>query len=232
MKLFVNYITIIFISCSLFACKRVQKITNSDNSTSTATRKKTKRKVEFIDGIEITPGSVVKSKHKPATTKEGNSEIEAMPTSIAAKKVNVEKLTNLQLKYAIILDTYVENLTNNKLLEVIDDWWGTRYCLGGTSKQCIDCSAFTGELAKDVYKINLPRTAADQYNVTIHVNRESLKEGDLVFFKTRGGYISHVGFYLCNNKFVHASTSSGVMISDLNEKYWANKYAGAGRIVQ
>jgi murein DD-endopeptidase / murein LD-carboxypeptidase len=55
-----------------------------------------------------------------------------------------------------------------------------------------------------------------------------LKEGDLVFFNTTGG-VSHVGVYLQNNKFVHASTSGGVMISDLDESYWAKRFIGIGR---
>jgi len=92
--------------------------------------------------------------------------------------------------------------------------------MGGTTKTCIDCSAFTGTMMRDVYRINLPRTAAEQYTASNRVDRENLKEGDLIFFKAKHGYINHVGIYLHNNKFVHASTSNGVMISDLNENYW------------
>jgi lipoprotein Spr len=61
-------------------------------------------------------------------------------------------------------------------------------------------------------------------------NADSLKEGDLVFFKTRGRSISHVGIYLMNNFFVHASSSQGVIISSLNDEYWSRKYAGAGKV--
>ena len=214
------------------SCKSVRKITTTDNSTNTSNRKKIKRKVAFIDGIEITPGAVVKSKHKPATTKNGNNVID-VPTNLpTATTINIEKINKLQLKYAIILDTYIENVTNINLFAEIDDWWGTNYCYGGTSKQCIDCSGFTGMLAKKMYKILLPRTAQEQYTATNRVNREQLKEGDLVFFKSgRRGGISHVGMYLHNNKFAHASTSNGVMISDLDETYWKGKYAGAGKII-
>jgi lipoprotein Spr len=215
----------------MVGCKSVRKITDKDNSTNATNRKKNQRKVVFIDGIEITPGSVVKSKHKPATTKSKPSEI-VIPENIPTKsKMEVEKVTQLQIKYAILLDTYVENITNTNLFNKIEEWWGTSYCMGGTTKSCVDCSAFTGTVIRDVYKINLPRTASEQYDASNKVDKENLKEGDLVFFKTKKGYVNHVGVYLANNKFVHASTSNGVIISDLNESYWQGKFAGGGRVI-
>jgi lipoprotein Spr len=81
------------------------------------------------------------------------------------------------------------------------------------------------------FAIQLPRIARDQRHVTSAISANELREGDLVFFNTRGG-VSHVGVYLHNNKFVHASTISGVMISDLNDDYWRRKFIGAGRILQ
>jgi lipoprotein Spr len=80
-----------------------------------------------------------------------------------------------------------------------------------------------------VYGIDVPRTAKEQYDFSTHIKDEDLQEGDLVFFKS-GHRISHVGLYLVNNKFVNASTSGGVTISDLNDTYWSKKYAGAGRV--
>src|SRR5205085_10927280 len=96
-------------------------------------------------------------------------------------------------------------------------------------EDCIDCSAFTQTLLHNVYGVEVSRTAHEQYSSSTHINAGDLSEGDLVFFKS-GKTISHVGLYLGNNKFVHASTSFGVMISDLNESYWSKKYAGAGRV--
>jgi cell wall-associated NlpC family hydrolase len=80
--------------------------------------------------------------------------------------------------------------------------------------------------------INLPRKSEDQYLTCTKIKKKKLRQGDLVFFKTRGskGGISHVGVYLCNNKFVHAATSSGVMISDLDEDYYKARFVGAGRV--
>lgn len=218
----------------MVGCKSVRKITDKDNSTSANNRKKNQRKIVFIDGIEVTPGSVVKSKHKPATTKSQPGDIGnvVIPESIPTKsKIEVESVSPLQIKYAILLDTYIENISNTSLFNKIDEWWGTSYCMGGTTKSCIDCSAFTGTIIREIYRINLPRTASEQYDASNKVDKSDLKEGDLVFFKTKKGYINHVGVYLTNNKFVHASTSSGVMISDLNENYWQGKFAGGGRVI-
>ena len=79
-----------------------------------------------------------------------------------------------------------------------------------------------------LYSLTLPRTAREQYNASRRISRAELREGDLVFFNTVGG-ISHVGMYLQNNKFVHAS-SGGVTVSDLFDEYWMKKFIGAGRM--
>ena len=222
----------IWLLAVIVGCKSVHKITDKDNSTVATYKKKINRKVEFINGIEITPGSVVKSKHKPATTKTKNDKIGPPLNIPISSNINIEKANQLQIKYALLLDTYIENITNTNLFLKIDEWWGTNYCMGGTTKDCVDCSGFTGNIVRDIYRINLPRTASEQYTESNRVDRESLKEGDLVFFKTKKGYINHVGIYLCNNKFVHASTSNGVTITDLDEHYWQGKYAGGGRVIQ
>jgi murein DD-endopeptidase / murein LD-carboxypeptidase len=124
----------------------------------------------------------------------------------------------------------VGQVQNIPLYQNIDDWYGTRYKLGGTTKNGIDCSAFVQTIFVSAFGIALPRTARDQYNVTRRISRTELQEGDLLFFNTRGG-ISHVGIYLQNNKFVHASLS-GVMISDMFETYYVKHFVAAGRIVK
>lgn len=139
----------------------------------------------------------------------------------------------LQVKYGILLDVVAEKLTNMSLLALMDKWWGTRYCLGGSTENCIDCSAFTQLVSREVFNLSLPRTAQEQYNTIELIEKDELKEGDLVFFHTRGrkSAITHVGVYLTNNKFVHASTSNGVSISDLDESYWKPRFRAGGRMV-
>lgn len=137
----------------------------------------------------------------------------------------------LNFKYAEQLDVPVELITNIALYQVIDEWWGTPYHLGGNSKDGIDCSGFTKMLEQTVFSLSLPRTSREQYMDCQRLSRPQLAEGDLVFFGTKKG-ITHVGVYLMNNKFVHASTSFGVMISDLGDAYWKRRFVGAGRVMQ
>lgn len=123
------------------------------------------------------------------------------------------------------------NIGNASLKKEIDQWLGVPYKYGGTTKQGVDCSGFCGNVFRAVYNINLGRSAQDIYDQSKPVNRTAAKEGDLVFFKINSSRVSHVGIYLSENKFVHASTSRGVMISDLTEAYWTKYYFACGRVL-
>ena len=129
----------------------------------------------------------------------------------------------------MLLDVDVEALKNISLLGFIENWIGTHYCMGGSAKRGIDCSAFTGSLLMTVYGFAVPRTAREQYKATQHIRKDELKEGDLVFFNTHGG-VSHVGLYLENNYFVHSSTSQGVTISSLGDSYYAKRFICGGKV--
>lgn len=137
----------------------------------------------------------------------------------------------LNLKYANMLGVLPQVITNDLLYSFIDEWYGTRYRLGGTDQSGIDCSAFVQRLYARVFNVSLFRTAAEQFRICHSIwNKEELKEGDLVFFNIRTKRISHVGIYLMNDYFVHSSVSQGVMISKLSDAYWRKYYAGAGRV--
>ncbi|MEO6405814.1 MAG: C40 family peptidase [Ferruginibacter sp.] len=140
-----------------------------------------------------------------------------------------ENCSKIQFKYALLLNTEIENIANLPLFEFIDNWWNTKYRFGGESKKGIDCSAFTGLLMSCVYAVRMPRTANQQYAATTRIKKEELVEGDLVFFHTRKG-VSHVGAYLGDGFFVHASTSNGVTINNLSENYFSKRYIGGGRV--
>jgi hypothetical protein len=143
----------------------------------------------------------------------------------------IEEAASLQFKYALLMDTEVEEVRNLELFSLIDDWYGIRYQLGGTTKKGIDCSALVQLFYSTLYGMTLPRTAREQYKAARTISRTELQEGDLVFFNTRGGSgVSHVGIYLQNNKFIHAASSQGVTISDLFDDYWAKRLIGVGRI--
>lgn len=148
------------------------------------------------------------------------------------KPVNPSESNVLQHKYAAMLQVVPNAITNLSLYSFIEDWYGVKYRFGGNDKSGIDCSAFVQRAYETVFCTNLLRTAFQQFHSCRFVlDKDSLKEGDLVFFRTRGKRISHVGIYLMNNYFVHASTSQGVMISSLDEAYWTRYYAGAGSIL-
>lgn len=107
------------------------------------------------------------------------------------------------------------NLKSKSLYRFITDWTGVRYKLGGLDKRGIDCSGFALLLNKEIYGISLPRRSVDQAAVIKDKGQSSLKEGDLIFFSFGGNGIDHVGVYLNNGFFVHASTTRGVIVDDL-----------------
>jgi lipoprotein Spr len=140
--------------------------------------------------------------------------------------------SSLQFKYAQILGQDIAQLPDSLLLQQIDPWLGVRYRNGGNTAAGIDCSAFTATILLSYRGIQLPRTSREQFRFCEQVNKSDLQVGDLLFFRTRGRSISHVGIYLGNDKFVHASSSNGVMVSDSKESYFSARYVGAGRIPQ
>lgn len=218
---------------ALASCKGIKNIGSKDHSTAKTRKTNIGRSgdVRFLDDISVKPGSVVTSKHASSGGSSRRTRPDKSEMVVAPGDVNIEKADWLQLKYSIVLDATVEKLKNLSLLRSIDHWWGTRYCLGGNTENCIDCSGFTLAVMRDVYGKAVPRTAQEQFNQTNRLEVDELKEGDLVFFHTSGRAISHVGIYLLNNKFVHAATSNGVMVSDLNDTYWKPRYKGAGRVI-
>lgn len=141
----------------------------------------------------------------------------------------IEQLEMLPFKYSILLDVAVEELNNIALLQFMNEWYGTRYKFGGSTHAGIDCSAFSGALLLNVFGIALPRIAKDQYKACERIKKDALQEGDLVFFHTTRKGISHVGVYLRNNKFIHASLNYGVVISSLDDPYYSRTFVGAGR---
>ncbi|MFL5764195.1 MAG: C40 family peptidase [Bacteroidia bacterium] len=110
------------------------------------------------------------------------------------------------------------------------DWIGTKYKYAGRSKKGIDCSGFVSEMYRNAYCINLSGGSKDIWPTVIPVEKEALQEGDIVFFKIKKGQISHVGVYLGNNKFAHASVKQGVIISDLDEEYYKKYFYKGGRV--
>lgn len=189
----------------------------------------TKPAPKFLDNITIEAPAV------------NSTEVISKPVGVPAVKKdllfaaknaegNIESAEGLQFKYSLLLDVEVETIKNVGLLRIIDDWYGVKYLFGGSTKRGIDCSALMQVFFTALYGIALPRTAKMQYDFSRRISRTELKEGDLLFFNTRGG-VSHVGMYITNNKFVHASTK-GVAISDMFDPYYTNRLIGVGRVIE
>ena len=179
----------------------------------------------FIEAIETNPASSTAA--KPVFTSSATPGAKKLGTTEFGS--SIETCSSLQFKYAQMMNVDVESLNNSTLYSFIEEWWATRYHYGGSTKNGIDCSAYSGTLLGRVWGVKTPRTARAMYDVAEKVDRENLKEGDLVFFNTRGG-VSHVGVYLGNGYFTHASTGNGVTINNLDENYYRSKFISGGRL--
>ncbi len=196
----------------------------------------------FIEGISLdapTAKRRIAASNNPATSRNNanmptatnNVKKNKKPATIVPEFVEEEPAPAFKDKHTAKTKLTEGLKRNPELYGFIEDWYGTPYRLGGTTRKAIDCSAFTRQLFSDVFGESLDRTAAMQFMMTKRIfDKKELKEGDLVFFSIKTKRISHCGVYLGDGKFVHASSSQGVVISDLGQAYWSRYYAGAGRL--
>ncbi len=232
-------------SCTVFKSLNIGG--NKPSPAATALVPSAPAPAKFIEDISVTPAvtekaAVDKTEVKPgpqvAVTTRGlnldepasRDEIKQFNDYFSAHKTSVEAASAVQLKYAVLLNTEVEALPDKILLENVDEWYGVRYRTGGNTHSGVDCSGFTVAIYAAVYGITLPRVSREQYRTSRKISTTELQEGDLVFFNTRGSGVSHVGIYLGNNHFIHASVSRGVMVNSLFEPYYLQRFVGAGRI--
>jgi len=133
--------------------------------------------------------------------------------------------------YSQVFGINVTDIINLSLYSSIEKWIGTPYRYAGKTMNGIDCSAFVNKIYDNAYCLFLPGNSAEMYRNVKHLPKDQLLEGDLVFFKTsKHKTISHVGVYLGNNKFAHASRSKGVIISDLSSPYYEKHFVKGGRV--
>ncbi|MCK3657051.1 endopeptidase [Pasteurellaceae bacterium Macca] len=152
-------------------------------------------------------------------------------SSSSAKNVTNKKPTVSKIYKTQQGNIHDPIFTVSSLTEHQRDWKGTRYRLGGTSRHGVDCSGFMQITFRDLFGINLPRTTTEQATKGRKVSKSELQAGDLIFFKTgRGPNGKHVGVYVKNGQFLHASTKGGVIYSDLNSPYWSKTYWQARRL--
>ena len=130
----------------------------------------------------------------------------------------------------IIGQLYVDEVVKETLYETVNSWLGVPYKYGGTDRNGIDCSAFVGTVFRQVYGVELHRTANDMLRDVSLISRSELREGDILFFTNSKGKVSHVGIYMKEGLFAHASTSNGVSVSRLDDTYWTKHFYKGGRI--
>ncbi|MBD3369827.1 NlpC/P60 family protein [Candidatus Fermentibacteria bacterium] len=118
----------------------------------------------------------------------------------------------------------------NSLSSEIQSWLGTPYVYGGESKSGVDCSGLTQQVFAAV-GISIPRRASEQAEAAQDVSPGELRFGDLLFFNTSGSGISHVGVYVGNGFFVHASSSRGVVRQSIAHPYYSTRLAKVGRFL-
>lgn len=146
----------------------------------------------------------------------------------AAPQYDYQELARASLRLGIDIDMK----DNHALYVESANWLGVPYRSGGMSKSGVDCSGFTSSVYKKVYRKNLERNSDDQRKKDCKkVKKGKLQEGDLVFFHgdKKKKKATHVGIYLKDGKFIHASTRRGVIVSHLGEKYWERHWLSGGR---
>lgn len=149
----------------------------------------------------------------------------ATPSQIIASKAERLSKSSISLTNTPKATPLANN--SSRINSVYHNWVGTRYRMGGTTKAGIDCSAFVREVMGKAFNKSMPRSTAEQRHVGHSISKSDLRPGDLVFFRKN----NHVGVYIGNGKFVHASSSRGVTTSSLSESYWSRTYTQSRRVI-
>lgn len=168
------------------------------------------KKISCCIGLVLIINTIVSAQNPPAAKTQATDSLAAV-NYFTFKGINVDSCVNKLLYFEIY------------------KWLDTPYRYGGETGKGIDCSGFSDKIYRAVYGITLEGGSRDIFQHAKPVKIKLAEEGDLLFFKIRKGQISHVGIYLQNGKFAHATTQAGVIISDLSEPYYKKYFFKAGK---
>lgn len=146
------------------------------------------------------------------------------------RKTLTAAVTSLALLFTMGAGSAAAAAEATPLTSIVDSVYGTPYKFGGTSTSGFDCSGFTRYVFSKM-GIKLARISAAQYKQGTPVSKSKLQAGDLVFFNTSGKGVSHVGVYVGDGEFAHASSSKGIRVDKLSNSYYQNRYVGAKRVL-
>lgn len=146
----------------------------------------------------------------------------------AAPRLDYQALAHASIRLGV--DIAMDD--NHRLYTECASWIGVPYRSGGSSRRGTDCSGLVHEVFRKVYRADTPRSTADLRKAAVKVSKSGLREGDLVFFSSERSrkQVAHVGIYLKEGRFVHASTGKGVTVSRLDEAYYQRHWLGGGRL--
>ena len=186
-------------------------------------------------GIITSKSEAIKKNKYDASIAKGETK-KVRPNLESKEKIEIKKnITNINTSNEDDIYSDQTNYLIEQLILAAEDNIGVPYRMGGTSKSGFDCSGFM-ITTFNKFDITLPRTSSEMSQTGKPINKNDAKKGDLIFFITNGRSISHVGMIIEVNedeiKFIHASTSSGVIISSLNENYYKNNFAKIKRVIE
>jgi cell wall-associated NlpC family hydrolase len=156
------------------------------------------------------------------------------PDSASKRAYPVRRSNAVLESIQIIQKIEINNQNRNALplLQRIHYYLGTPYRFGGNSRRGMDCSGFVTTVFRESYNLRLERSAEQIYLQCQKISNENLSKGDLVFFGDRANQqIGHVGIFLGEDYFAHASVNRGVIISQMEEEYYRTRYQGGGRVI-
>ena len=205
-----------FITCLLFGLMVLAGCTSSSPRFTDREKKPANKEAQH-------KGPRFSSKEAEEENKENDKKVDSK---------DIEKITAGTRDFKKEKNPAIKPLDQSKMMREISRYMGVPYLYGGTTAQGLDCSGYTMLVYKNAIGKLLPRSAAEQAKIGRSVQFADLKFGDLIFFNTTGEQYSHVGIYLGDDLFAHASVTLGVTISSLQSSYYEKRYVGARRVIE